>query len=650
MLLNMKNNIVLFSLFCGLAMSQGLYAQGTDEDPYKNVPSRLKKQQDDFNGGSYMFPAQKRSNWAIGVMAGGAFESSDVKATTGYGLGLNVQKALGHTFSLRGQLTGGVMTGQNYQYTKGYFSGETYGNPWANVRDAGDKYYWGGRTVSGNSRMPVYYNYRTNWYDMSIQGVANLNNINFYKEQNKFNLYATAGLGAMIYNTMVDALDPENNIYRFDTIKARLEPDRNLFNFGQSKSGVTETLYAMRGIKGVFGLLNANNYESTAEYHSDEQGIPLNIRMGKKLQYWDSNDRTMKTFGGADSRTRYYVWNPFINASAGVTYRITRRIDIGVEQRIAWTNDDLMDGQRWQENGAEPRFGNKAMTRDFDSYHFTAVIMNVRLGKGEESMWWVNPLAEMYGSVADTRKLVKSATEDTDNDGIPDLFDQEPDTPEGVTTDNYGRTLDSDEDGVPDHQDEQKFSPKNCEVDSRGVVKDGDADNVPDCFDIELNSKADCYVDAKGRCIEFPKMDCKDCEWKKDTIVIKTEVPVGGVVSNIAPCMLPSVHFDLDRYNVKQEFYPSLYAVARYMLDNPSVMVKVSGYTDTKNDAMIQKRIDACINFIAGNFGIDKSRFQTAMGADANGVGVYTGGKGSAKNPQHAPLDYINRRVDFSCM
>ncbi|MBX7242564.1 MAG: hypothetical protein K1X92_12555 [Bacteroidia bacterium] len=615
----MKNRISIFLLVAGMVFGNALWAQEDKEGERDNVPPRLRNQQEDFDNGNYMFPAQKRSNWSVGIMLGSAFESSDIKAQPGYGLGLNIQKALGHTFSIRGQATGGVMSGQNYQGTRGYFSGGRSRNPWA-------KNYWTGGFAQPDL---VYYNYRTTWYDASIQGVANLNNINFYKEQNKWNLYASAGPGFMMYHTMNDALDANGLKYDFSSVPV-IAQKPTLWGFGKERKTINDAIFKVRGLNGLFGNLKKSAYESLAEGHFDEQGIPFG-------SYTDQN---------GDKQKKYWVWNPSIFASAGVLYRIGRRIELGAEHRIAWTNDDLVDGQRWQENGAKPGFGRTAHTRDFDSYHFTTLCMNVRLGKGEESMWWVNPLAEMYGSVADTRKLVKGVSEDADGDGVPDIFDQEPDTPEGTTVDTKGRTLDSDEDGVPDSYDEQKFTPKGCDVDNRGIAIDGDTDNVPDCFDQELNTDPGMYVDAKGRGIkmpEVPKFDCKEC--LKDLPVQPTTTQVVETA-----CNLPSVHFDLDRTNVKQEFYPDLYQVARYMLDHPEKRILVSGYTDKGGEAVIKKRVDNVINFLVGNFGLDRSRFDIAYGATANGVTVYTGGGGSGKAPQHAPLDYMNRRVDFTCI
>lgn len=632
----MKRNIFLFTIAFATALLQPAFAQpGGNDDPNKNVPPRLQKQQDDFDSGNYMFPAQKRSNWAVGVMLGGAFQSADVKNVLGYGLGVNVQKALGHTFSIRGQATGGVITGQNYQFSRGYFSGKQHGNAWANMVDVAGNRYWANSTALPNR---VYYNYRMNWYDASIQGVANLNNINFYKEQNKFGLYAAAGVGFSMYNVMVDALNSDLLTYNFDNVpKLKTKPTLFDFNFFNKTPGtkqyIKDSLYDIRGVKGNFDNLKKSHYESLAEGHLDEQGINLG-----KVDVYDPTSRTIT------NQKKYYVWNPFINASFGVVYRFGRRVELGFEHRLAWTNDDLLEGQRWQENGARPGFGNTALTRDFDAYHFSAIVCNFRLGKGEESMWWVNPLASIYGSVADTKKLVKGVSEDADNDGVPDIFDQEPDTPENTLVDSKGRTLDSDEDGVPDSQDTQKFSPKDCPVDENGKVVDADADNVPDCYDQELNSAADAYVDAKGRTIPapvIPKFDCKDC--------FPNGVPSNAPVA-VPSCDLPTIHFDLDRANIKNEFYPDMYFIARFMMDNPGKRIRVMGYTDKGGEAMITKRIDNAINFLVGNFGIDRSRFETAYGANANGAAVYTGGSGSGKSPQNVQLDYLNRRVEFQCV
>jgi outer membrane protein OmpA-like peptidoglycan-associated protein len=625
----------------------------------KNVPKRLEKQEQAFKDGNYMFPAQKKSNWAIGLMVGPAFISSDVKAGAGGGIGGTLQKAFGHAFSLRGQLTTGITTGQNYQWAQGY-ANHGNANPW-------QKYYGSVKNgllgTPGTKARNVFYNYRMTWMDASVQGVVNLNNINFYKEQNKWGFYATGGFGASAYSTYVDALDLSyaemkdrtltaaeiaQHRYNFDNVSNFTPTTKtNIFSFfGKQKKPILDELHAIRQGSWIGGKI----YETRAEAHTDEQ--QFNFPFGDK---------------------RTYIVNPFINASVGVLYKISRRIDVGIEHRIAWTNDDLLDGQRWQEHGGAEigglYYGRTAMTRDFDSYHFTAVLVNFRLGKGEESMWWNNPLSEMYGSIADTRKIVKGMTEDNDNDGVPDIFDKDPETPEGERVDVTGRALDNDLDGFPDSKDAEPFTPKPCanDVDNNGKAKDSDNDHVPDCFDDEPNSPANAYVDARGRNIPIPKeLKCEDCEQKwreamdkymeenkgKINIGNNTNPPVDPVINTgYQPCNLPSIHFDADRVNVKQEFYPDIYAVARYMIDNPIVKVKVTGHTDKTGagaDLVIKKRVENVINMLVSQYNIDRNRFVTEF---TGNVGINAGTSGSnPKQPKDEALGYLNRRVDFSCV
>lgn len=64
--------------------------------------------------------------------------------------------------------------------------------------------------------------------------------------------------------------------------------------------------------------------------------------------------------------------------------------------------------------------------------------------------------------------------EDGDGDGVVDLWDLCPDTPEGVAVDATGCPLDGDKDGVPDHLDDEPNSAPGAIVDERGVTLSDD--------------------------------------------------------------------------------------------------------------------------------------------------------------------------------
>lgn len=72
---------------------------------------------------------------------------------------------------------------------------------------------------------------------------------------------------------------------------------------------------------------------------------------------------------------------------------------------------------------------------------------------------------------------------DSDNDGIPDSYDQCPNTPEDVIVDEFGCPLDTDNDGVADYLDKCSLTPINVKVDSMGCPMDTDKDRIPDYLD-----------------------------------------------------------------------------------------------------------------------------------------------------------------------
>lgn len=87
---------------------------------------------------------------------------------------------------------------------------------------------------------------------------------------------------------------------------------------------------------------------------------------------------------------------------------------------------------------------------------------------------------------------------DSDADGIPDHRDECPNTPPGVTVDQYGCPIDSDGDGVPDHKDRCPGTPEGATVDQYGCPIDSDGDGVPDYLDECPNTPEGERVDQRG--------------------------------------------------------------------------------------------------------------------------------------------------------
>jgi len=614
-------------LLSGLAvLSNAAYAQKKDSIDASKYSKRNVQQQQQYQSGDYLFPAKPKDNIGIAFKLGLAALSGDVRVQPGNVLGLTVRKSLGHVFSLRAEATTGVMKGLNYSSSRGYYNHGAY-NPF-------NYYYGSGGTnldISPIARPDngynqpngaVYYNYRTRFIDASIQGIINLNNINFYKRDVKWNMYGGAGVGTMLYLTKVNALDDRGDqnrittpaLYNFEALSKGLPSLNNvtIFKYNSVRS------QRIDAIKGMFD----DTYESRAEY----------ARGGGVFRF-------KKNTGDP------YTVAPLLTALAGVRFKVSRRIDVEGEYRASWTANDLLDGQQWSEQGYP---NSTAFTRDFDNYGLITIGVQYRLGKGEESAWWRNPLEESYKKQVDTKLMVDKMQDDTDGDGIPDLFDKEPDTQKGIAVDPSGRALDADGDGVKDSNDDEPFSPKGAKVDARGRAIDKDGDGVPDIYDKQDQTpKSGEFVDARGMIVSVPQ-NVNETQVRNIATQVFNEMNKGGS----GGCMLPMIHFDLDKDFIKTDFYPELYYISQVMKNDPSLKVRAFGHTDVRasdsyNEDLAKRRVKNAIDFLVNTYGIDRARFITdSFGEKKNLVANLP----ATHNPKLEPMQYLNRRVEFECV
>ena len=587
--MNQLKPLLLFLLACTFAAT-GLIAQETDDDSssdsddrYKNIRKRDYQQMDDYLEGEYLFPPKPKNNIAIGLKVGTAFIQGDIPSGPGGNIALDIRKALGHAFSIRLQANVARMHGLEYRPRNGYQTASPVAsNPW--------------RTAGYNSLnfTPVFENYETRTGDLSLQAVVNLNNINFYKEQVKWNVYAFAGIGVIGYNAKTNAL---NGTDTYDFSAADL-------NYSQVFATIGDHRTAKNSVRDALEALLDDSYESQAEAYTDQDGMNI----------------------GDD----YFLVDPLFTGGLGVRYRLSRRIEVEAEYRLGILFSDLLDGVRWTEQGD--------LSPNWDNLNQATIGIHFRIGKGEESLWWSNPMTETYKAAAETREIAARLQDDGDDDGVPDLYDKEPDTPEGYLVDAAGRTLDSDGDGVPDSKDDEPYSPKGAAVDGNGIALDSDGDGVPDIFDKEPTTPSGSQVDARGV-----------------TIATMTEERVIQLINEnggIGDCLLPMIHFDLDRDNIKPDFYPQLYYIAQVMRSNPGLIVTAVGHTDVRaaddyNYSLSERRVNNAVDFIVNTYGIDRSRFKTAFkGEDENIIRELPA---NYRNNKLEPLHYINRRVEFTC-
>ena len=177
---------------------------------------------------------------------------------------------------------------------------------------------------------PVYYNYKTNVQDLSIQGVFTINNIRFHKAKTKMVFYGFGGLGGTIYETKVNALDQNGAKYNFSGISGSVYKDRK------------DTRKALKD------LLD-DTYETDAQ----------------------SQDDRAKLFGK--------TFRPSGTIGAGMAFKLGKkdRWSLALEDRLTIVKDDLLDGQQWTEHAGD----DAVLTRDFDSYNFLSLGLNYAIGK-----------------------------------------------------------------------------------------------------------------------------------------------------------------------------------------------------------------------------------------------------------------------------
>ncbi|MGI8599271.1 MAG: OmpA family protein [Chitinophagaceae bacterium] len=486
------------------------------------VPSRRLPQHTEFMNGTYNYPAKPRSQWEFGIKAGSFTISGDVPVRFSPGFGAHIRKAFGYLFSAR----------LNYMYANGKgLAWQPSTNFLYNTAWTSNGYVpQGFPGVPGGATEQVYYNYKTNVQDLSLEGIFTLNNIRFHKSRTGYNLYALVGIGGSMYDARVNALNGNAK-----------------YNFGGIQGGVYKN---RKETKDQLKSLMDDSYETPAENHGD---------------------RRPKVFGN--------TYKTVGHVGAGIAFKLSNRLNLAIEDRFTFTNDDLYDGQRW----AEQVPGSPVKTQNFDTYNMLSLGLNINLGsRATEPLWWLNPLDYAYSEIRNPRlmRLPTPVLPDSDGDGVTDQFDLE-ETPAGCPVDTHGVSLDTDGDGVPDCRDKELITPTYCQpVDADGVGK------CP-CPEGCAGVGADACVNALGA--------------------------------------LPSISFSGSGVALSNDSRSLLASVAARLRNNPECRIVVTGYCASSKSEQQRSwdRVNAIINHMVEREGISADRFYFnygQMGGDCNTV------------------------------
>lgn len=501
------------------------------------------------------FPPKPANKWQLGLNLGVPQILGDIKSepfggnhTPAFGVGLNIRKSLGYLLSIRAHGMYGQAYGQDF-IQGSYAFNKTLNGAFSNSTNTN---YSTGADYTGNVWVP---NYKTQVGHGSLDLMVNINNLNFHTASAKFLVYGFVGVGAMIFNTKYDALDASGNPYDYAAI---------LSAFGSQNTSEKARIDAIHAVLD-------GTYETQAEV-----AAPAARAEGEVRASW--------------------IRNPTLSVGLGFTYRVGTRMEIGLEHRATHYFDDLADGQRWELNGT--------YTSHYDLFQYTNLTIGINLGKAEsvDPLWELNPLTYLYDKVAeiDPANLLK----DSDNDGVIDYLDKEPNTPEGTPVDTHGVSLDSDKDGCPDSEDPEPFSTPLLPMEN--------------CQNVHVTmNEVKAYVD-------------------------KAIADIGPGKGGASDWILPYIYFDLNKYNIRPDAVPTLNQVAEIMNRYTKLEVEVVGHTDTQgseasNMKLSENRAKSSISYLTGK-GVSENRMKLIYKGESETII-----KNATTDAQHQ----INRRVEF---
>ncbi|MHA4809286.1 OmpA family protein [Flavitalea flava] len=431
-----KKFTLLIGLLC-LFLSYSFAQVGSSYDVRDSslIPTKRLAQHNEFLNNAYPFPAKPRNEWEIGVKGGMATGFTSVRAwgPTG-GFGFHVRKALGYVFSIRAEYDWLRLKGLQYQPTDSYGKNAIL-NGYYPVNALGNK-------------PQIFYNYRSTVHELSLQGVASLNNIRFHRAKTSWNAYVFGGIGAMTYSTFYKTLNDAGTPYDYSAILAKYGVN---FNY-KNRKDIRKDLKSLW--TGSWGTMAPR--DDTRKIG----GVPLSA---------------VGVLG------------------AGFQFKLNNRVNLAIEDKFTFTTTELLDGQQWQANYTPGATNSIAATTSKDRYNFVSIGLNFNIGKhAVEPLYWLNPLDYAYNEINAPRhmKLPKPVLDDADGDGVTDQFDLEPNTPKGCPVDTHGVSRDTDGDGVPDCKDKELITPTQCQP--------VDADGVGKCPDPQCCKDLKAYIDSNG--------------------------------------------------------------------------------------------------------------------------------------------------------
>ena len=237
-------------------------------------------------------------------------------------------------------------------------------------------------------------------------------------------------------------------------------------------------------------------------------------------------------------------------------------------------------------------------------------------GDGVLDIWDDCPNTEKGVEVSSRGCPLRDLRTDADGDRVPDDQDDCPNTPVGQVVDQRGCSLDSDGDGVVTGRDRCPASRPGAQVDSFGCERDNDQDGVVDHLDECLNTRPGVRVDTKG------------CE-----------------ITDIIE--LPGVNFQTGSDRVVDGVEDILRDVAETLNKYPEMEIEVAGHTDSVGlgDANygLSERRAVTVRDILIRYGVEEFRIRATGYGESQPIDDNNTAEGRARN-RRVELRILNQQ------
>jgi len=542
-----------------------------DSAVYQKGFKKKEAQQKAYLENKYRYPARPKDQWELGIQGGSSLISGDIGPNwgTGWGGGFTIRKALNYFFSMRFSYLFSLIKDQELQPREDVEFDNDLNSKGAGHVDYYHTYNAIGQVTGTNDRV-IFHNYKNTSHAIHLDGILNLGNVLFHKERTLVNGNLFFGIGFHMYETLMNMADKNGNPYDFDPI---VQEYYALISTNASQSTIRST------IGGDLKALQDGSYSIVS--HPPLKG---EVKLGQ------------------------YYFVPDFSVGAGLDFHVSKWVTLGLEERFIFNANSNLDGVNWQDDS------HASLATHYDHYFSTMIQIKFQIGKNAlEPLWWLNPMDFTYKKITDVTpdKLAKDLFKDTDEDGVPDRLDKEPNTKKGCPVDVHGVILDSDKDGIPDCDDKEPFSPPGYPIDQNGVAI------IPPnpCCDMDTTGGVEPGHHPKGK---------------------------GGQQYDCSKMEMPNVTFDADKYYIDPAYYSALHQVAEKLQMCPDVKMVITGQSEETtnqkyNEQLAYNRATSVADYLVEKYGISRDRF----------IVKYQGNK-KPTTPQTPQEQKQRRKVDFT--